>query len=120
MSLCMQQVANGPSASANGPLSEFNAVVSRLHAGLWAQDPGAADSLSEALTLLKDGLDKAARERYALAQICDMFRVNIYFINCEFGSKGSLAVKKGLGRTDHYAGTNMPQPEEEELTKDCR
>ena len=38
-------------------------------------DPATADSLCQILSLVKDSLDQGARERYALVQVAELFRV---------------------------------------------
>lgn len=69
------QAPNGPAAAVKSQ-DEYTALVQRVQSSLKGTDLAAGDSLRQVLELVKEGLDQGARDRYSLAQVCDIFRVS--------------------------------------------
>ena len=78
------QAGNGQAGSSEDSARDYAALLGRVQASLQGTDPVAADSLCRMLSLVKESLDQGARERLALAQVADMFRVCLNF--CEYKS----------------------------------
>ena len=69
-------IAGGEVANSAEAFADAYAVsLNRAHAALQGIDRASADGMAQVLTLVKDALDQGVRDRFALAQVCNVFRV---------------------------------------------